>query len=560
MRLLLDRLLRLSIGTKLSLSFVSIVLLTSIPISVLMILWLEDTLREYIGDTIKKEIASRENDIRNAMLNGDYWTVFKQVDALARLKGIKDVAVINNVGFIIAHSDPLAHSIGSYLSNYMGLERIPIESYNQIMGYIVFRIDNKAIESAIFPLKLISVGFTSLFLFFGVSMGFFVSMRISSRLRKTLRMMDRFEKGELDRVEFAEKDEINTFADYMYKSLLRINTMINNSLFERDFYQNLVNTLQDILLILGTDRKIYYTNGVINRLGFTYNDLLFRSVFVLIEDEKDRKRLRMRLQSGEAFTEGIKLRARNGKPYAVISFTPVEDAFIVSIKDITEFKKMEALYMLGELSAGLAHELKNALLPVKLLSDVSNWDEEDVKVVRSAINRIDHTINAVLSFANTGKHSEELVFSKELVDSWLYLYEPLIKSKGIRLNIRIENFGFFVNKHAFQVVFSNLLKNALEAVEESRGRVDILLRRSNGRVVLTVEDNGPGIPSEYKEKVFEPFFSTKGNKGTGLGLSLALKYTYEMGGYLQMETQDGKGTRFTVEVPLKDEKKGLISG
>lgn len=560
MKRLLDKLLRLSIGTKLSLSFVFIVLLTSIPISALMIVRLEDTLKEYIRDTIKKEIASRENDIKNAMLNGDYWTVFKQVDALARLKGIKGVAVIDGIGFVIAHSDPMAYPIGSYLPNYMELERISIDSYNQPIGYIVFSIDHEAIESSIFPLKLISVSFTSLFLFFGVSLGFFVSMRISSRLRKTLRMIDRFEKGELDSVEFVEKDEINTFADYMYKSLLRINTMINNSLFERDFYQSLVNSLQDILLILGTDGRIYYANKVVNRLGFTYEDLLCRSVFVLIKDEKDRKRLRMKLRSGEAFTEGIKLRARNGEIYAVVSFTPVENALILSIKDITELKRMEALYMLGEMSAGLAHELKNALLPMKLLSDVSNWDEEDVKVMRSAISRIDHTINAVLSFANTGKHSEELVSSKELIDSWLYLYEPIIKSKGIRLNTHIEDFSFFINKYAFQVVFSNLFKNALEAVEKNKGRVDVYMRRSNGRVILTVEDNGPGIPSEYRDKVFEPFFSTKGNRGTGLGLPLVLKYTYEMGGYLQMETQDGRGTRFTVEVPLKDEKKGLVGG
>ncbi|MFN7065924.1 MAG: ATP-binding protein [Aquificaceae bacterium] len=556
--MLLDRLLSLSVGTKLSLSFVFIVLLTSVPLSIFTTIYLESTLKEYIRDTIKKEVASREEDIRNALLNGDHWAIFKQVEGLAKLKGVKDVAVVDDRGFVIAHSNPREYPIDSYLPNYQELEGISIEGYNYPTGKIVYSINHKAIEESLFPLKIVSVIFTFFFSLFGISMGFFVSMRISSRLRRVLRMVGEFGKGKLERVEFWEKDEINTFADYTYKSLLSISTLIKNSLFERDFYHNLADSLQDILLVLDEDGRIYYANKSVNKLGFSYGELLCRSVFILIKDPKDRERLRRRLRAKEVFTEGVRIRTRGGELFGAVSFTPFQDAFLVSIKDITETRRTEVFYMLGELSAGIAHELKNALLPIRLLIDVSSWDEEDIKVVRSAINRMNRIVDDVLSFAYSGSYAEDLVNSKEIINSWLSFYEPLIKAKGVRILNYVDSFDFVVNKHAFHTIFNNLFKNALEAVEENKGVIRIHFKNSEGKVVLRVEDNGPGIPSKYREKVFEPFFSTKGNAGTGLGLPLVLKYVYEMGGYLEMQTEEGKGTSFSVEVPIKDGEKSVI--
>ncbi|MFN3471850.1 MAG: PAS domain S-box protein [Aquificaceae bacterium] len=415
--MLVDKLLKLGVGAKLSLSFVFIVLLTSTLISFFMISHLEKTLGEYIRDTIKKEVISREGDIRSALLNGDYWNIFKQVDALARLRGVKDVAVVNEKGFVIAHSNPMDYPIDSYLPDHTELDKIPIESYNYVLGYIVYRIDQKVIEESVIPLKIFSVVFTFLFSLIGTSMGVFISFRISSRLKRVLNMIKDFERGKLQRVEFLEKDEINTFADYTYKSLLRTDTMIKNSLFERDFYHNLVDSLQDILLILDEEGKIYYTNRAIRDLGFSYEELLGRSVFVLIKDPKDRERLRRSIRSRASFTGGLRIRRRNGELFGAVSLKPLGEAFVVSIKDITETRRMEVFYMLGELSAGIAHELKNALLPIKLLMDVSSWDEEDIKVVRSAINRINRTVEDVLCFAGSGIHREDLIHSKDLIDS-----------------------------------------------------------------------------------------------------------------------------------------------
>lgn len=557
MKYLLNKILSTGIGVKLSLSFAFVVLATSLPLSIIILKYSEGQLKEHITDSIKKVIASRSIELRNAILNGDYWTVFKHVDAVSKLEGIKDVAVVDEKGHVIAHSDPTKYPIGSYLPRDAESENIPVESYNQPIAFVIFHLDNGAIGSFIKPLKLISVALTSLSLMLGVAIGSLISLRIANRLKRVLIMVDKFETGKLEKVEFKEKDEINTFADYMYRSFLKINTLIKNTLFVKDFYQNLIDSLQDIILILDFDGRIYFANKQILDLGFRYEDLLGRPVFVLINKGEDRRRIKKKLKSREAFVEKVDIRSSKGVIHAAISFAPIEEAFVVSIKDITRIKnmednikKMEAFSMLGELSAGLAHELKNALLPIRLLSDVDNWTEEDIQVVRSAIDKVNNIVSAMLNFTKPTSGAQERISPKELFEQWLQVYEPLIEKKGVKLNVHTQDFTFSTDSYAFGVIFGNLVKNALEAVPYG-GSVGVHLEKYDGKVILTVEDNGPGIPAEYREKVFEPFFTTKSD-GTGLGLSLVLKYTYKLGGLIHMHSEEGKGTKFTVEVPLKE--------
>lgn len=557
MKHLLDRLLSLGIGAKLSLSFAFVVLATSVPLSFVMSKYSEAQLVGHIKDSIKKIISSSETELRNAILNSDYWTVFKHVEALSKLKGVKDVAVVDLKGVVIAHSNPTEYPIGSYLPDDMQGERLPVESYNQPIAFVVYHFDHKAIEDLLKPLKLISTVLTFMALMLGILMGSFVSLRIASRLKKVLRMVDSFEAGRLEKVEFKEKDEINTFAEYMYKSFTKIDTIIKNTLFAKNFYQNLIDSLQDIVFIIDADGRIYFANRRVLDLGFSYEDLLGRSILALICGGEDRRRIKRNLALMKSFVEKVKVRSLKGSFHAVVSFVPIGEAYGVSMKDITQIeemedrmRKMEVFSMLGEISAGLAHELKNAILPIKLLSDMEDWSEEDLRVVKSSIERINSIVLAMLDFARQTDGKVERLSSKEFVERWIQIYEPMAREKGINLSIYVEDFTFVIDAHALGVVFGNLVKNAIEAVSFG-GNVSIRLERSDGKVVLSVEDNGPGIPESYKEKVFEPFFTTK-RDGTGLGLTLVLKYTYRLGGMLYMHSEEGKGTKFLVEVPLKE--------
>jgi len=107
------------------------------------------------------------------------------------------------------------------------------------------------------------------------------------------------------------------------------------------------------------------------------------------------------------------------------------------------------------------------------------------------------------------------------------------------------------DKAQIEEVISNIVINAIQAFSEN-GEISLKTASLNKGVTIEISDNGPGIPKENIEKIFRPFFSSKGyGKGTGLGLSIAKRIITEHGGSIKVRSQNGKGTSFTINLPLK---------
>jgi signal transduction histidine kinase len=108
------------------------------------------------------------------------------------------------------------------------------------------------------------------------------------------------------------------------------------------------------------------------------------------------------------------------------------------------------------------------------------------------------------------------------------------------------DFKLYTYKTALEIILGDLLKNAIEAVDE-KGRIEISLRKEGEKTVLMVKDNGHGIPKKHIKKVFDPFFSTK-RDSTGLGLSTVARYVQMLEGKLSVSSEEEKGSTFLVEV------------
>ncbi len=557
MKAFLEKIRKASIGLKLSLTFVFVIALCSVPMSLLTIKYLSNKLEQHVMNTIEESVRSQKDELVDLLLVENYWRAFNKVEALSQIPGVKEVVLVDINNRIVASSDPEEKTVGNYFSDSSDYLRIRIESYSYPVGYLYYQIKKEYIESIVSPLRIITLAFTFFFTLIGIFLGVFVSLRIKERLEKIKRMIQEFRKGETPaKKDFWEKDELTDLAEFVYKSLIDLKVIFSNLEFARNFYENLFNTLQEIVLILDERGNIYFCNRAVENYGFSIKDLLGRKVGVLLEEPRARREVREKLRRKEAYTGVVKIRDRKGEEsYALAVLMPLVDAFIFTLKDITELKrseelvkKMEVFSLLGEMSAYLAHELKNATLPLKLLSEVNEWNEEDIKVIRASIERVDKIVNSFLQFARPVEEANREFGSWQLVQSVLKIYEPAIKKKNIDLALDVADFKLYANKTAFEIILSNLLKNAIEAVD-GKGKIEISFKKEGDKVILIVKDNGHGIPKKHIKKVFAPFFSTKQNS-TGLGLPTVVRYVQMLGGKLSVHSEEDKGATFLVEVKV----------
>jgi len=234
-------------------------------------------------------------------------------------------------------------------------------------------------------------------------------------------------------------------------------------------------------------------------------------------------------------------------------------------KTTADLKKTEAqlirsekLAALGQLAAGIAHEIRNPLTSINILIHSltenlpsENTHREDLKVIEEEILRINEIVNQFLRFA---KPAPPLLDKTDLIpifEETLQLLRPQIEKGKIAVQKEFEPLPLItVDREQIKQVILNLLMNAIQAMPGG-GQLSMSGRfsRDGYWVELTVQDSGVGIPPEDLDKLFDPFFSTK-EGGIGLGLSIAHRIIDQHHGKIEVESNPGKGTLFTISLPV----------
>jgi len=237
-------------------------------------------------------------------------------------------------------------------------------------------------------------------------------------------------------------------------------------------------------------------------------------------------------------------------------------------RDITERKQMQQqliltdrLASIGELASGIAHELNNPLTSVigfaQLLLDKDIPDDikEDVRIISSEAQRAAGVVKNLLTFARKHAPVKQLVNVNEVIEKVLELRAYEQKVSNIRPDTRFaaELPEVMADYFQLQQVFLNIVINAEHFMIEAhnKGNLTIVTERVNNMVRISFMDDGPGVPPENLRHLFDPFFTTKEvGDGTGLGLSICHGIIAEHGGRIYVESEQGKGATFTVELPV----------
>ena len=226
----------------------------------------------------------------------------------------------------------------------------------------------------------------------------------------------------------------------------------------------------------------------------------------------------------------------------------------------TQMSRAEHFATLGELATGLAHEIRNPLAGIAGVIEIVGRDLPEsspakavVKDVREEIAQINRILTDLLGTARPRASEMRASDLNTTAEHAVMLARQQVLSKPIKIEFTPSAELVEVDHDSDQVhqVLLNLLLNSVQAIEGSGlVRVAVLAKDGGEDAVITVSDTGRGIPAEHLPNIFRPFYTTKGN-GTGLGLSLARRIVEEHHGRIEVESSSGKGTTFSVMLPLR---------
>jgi two-component system sensor kinase FixL len=327
--------------------------------------------------------------------------------------------------------------------------------------------------------------------------------------------------------------------------------------------------------------------------GYRECDVRGRNVSVLMPEPHSSRHdgyLRRYAETGKAAVIGKGReelgRRSNGETFPMqLSVGEIRQAegssYVGIIRDITEMRQAkeqvrhleeqllhaDRLVILGELTAGIAHEINQPLTAIAAYADaggtiIDRIDEAPAADMRSICDRIGgqarraaEVVQRLRGLVRSGTTSKSRHDLNEIIRNILLLFEFEVKKTGIQLLFfpleRLEE--LYVDDIQIQQILVNLIKNSLDAISEAGqadGRIEIHVIEAGAEVQVSVTDNGPGVPAALRPRLFESFFTTK-PKGVGLGLSICKSIAAAHGGSLRHEQPAEGGSRFLLTLPLR---------
>jgi PAS domain S-box-containing protein len=350
-------------------------------------------------------------------------------------------------------------------------------------------------------------------------------------------------------------------------------------------YRELVENIDDIVYVTeGTGRIIYLNKAFEHLSGYTREEMLRKNYMEILTPESLGDVLKMFKKQKKGQNLGVfemSFFDKDGteKSIEVREKHIFEGDRVIEVhglgRDITQKKKMalqllqaEKLSAVGTMISGVAHELNNPLTSIignaQMLAkrDVPEDIKGKLEVIIKESIRSSKIVGGLLAFAREHKPERKMININDTLMESLKLREYDLKVSNISVQTLLSEDLPETSADAYQLhqVFINIINNARDALSgKDRAALAIRTYRKDDGILIEFDDNGPGISKELVKKIFDPFFTTKeAGKGTGLGLSMAYGIIKEHGGTISIESKPGKGAKFTVTLPIVEDREVII--
>jgi len=338
------------------------------------------------------------------------------------------------------------------------------------------------------------------------------------------------------------------------------------------YLERLINNANDIILTVTREGRVSFINKKVKELGYIPEEIYGQPYHLYTGERINPVILRTLLRKGRAMWS-VNIQDSQGeiREFSCNISLVREPAgkkinfFLVIARDLTEKNKiektiatMDRLASLGEMCAGIAHELNNRLVPIISYAELlmkRPLDGKIAKMLASIYNSAmgcGEIIHALLDFARQRSPRKEIISINDVIEKTLSLFNYKLESSGINLIKELcPSLPLTVaDPQQIEQVLVNIINNAIQAMEKG-GKLIIKTSSDKGIIAISITDTGCGIPENHIDRIFDPFFSTKEiGKGTGLGLSVSYGIIKAHGGEIHVSSREGQGTTFVIELPI----------
>lgn len=359
----------------------------------------------------------------------------------------------------------------------------------------------------------------------------------------------------------------------IYRDITEVKKMERELNRTRELYKLITENTSDMIKVFTKEKKILYASPSHEKvIGIAPDQIVGRTISEFLsahEDNLFQDKLEEILKTGEPQLMRKKLQTVDNEiVYSEYNVSPIfnekkeVESFVSVGRNITDrikndaaLRNLDRLSIIGQLAAGVAHEIRNPLTSLKGFSKLLQSSTDKTKqadylsIIRNELDRIDMIVNEFMSLAKPQAVKFEKGNLGSIISSTISVLHPqaLLHNVQIKVEFPKEDIELLCNQHQLKQVFLNFLKNAIESMPNG-GNVQIEVQKAeNKKVVVAFTDEGVGIETGLLRHLGTPFYTTK-DKGIGLGLTVSNKIIQEHNGIMNIESEKGKGTKVIVEL------------